>query len=357
MSDQLYAFDEEKLEVVRQAKPWTTEVKYFKRVCVSPSAVMKMMMHAQSGVTKGISKSGKPVEVMGLLLGRPDIIDERRIIITDAQPLPVEGFETKVVADDENVINYMIQLGESLELTRKEKFCGWYHSHPFDVSHYSSCFLSNTDILTQLQWQRSEDPHGNPWLAIVIDPLRTLAKQRPEIMAFRVFPPEYTGVADETPDGTVIKEDIPRIEKWGACWNRYYSLEVSYFMSELAMSTLGIIRKKAMWMNVFCSSESTSDEFKAKTTDRLRSAIGALESYDPIMFAQRRAITSIGAESVVAGATPADASRGDSLVRAAQIEAELAIESCREAASEVSKRMLFTAGQSSSVTNSMDVDI
>ncbi len=45
-----------------------------------------------------------------------------------------------MVADDNDVINHMIALGESLEPTRREKFMGWYHSHPFeyvlDRSHW-----------------------------------------------------------------------------------------------------------------------------------------------------------------------------------------------------------------------------
>ena len=56
-----------------------------------------MMMHGQSGVEKGIKKSGKPVEVMGLLLGRPDVDDPHMFIISDAQALPIEGFETRVI--------------------------------------------------------------------------------------------------------------------------------------------------------------------------------------------------------------------------------------------------------------------
>ena len=55
---------------------------------------------------------------------------------------------------------------------------GWYHSHPFDVGINSHCFLSQTDLTTQLQWQRAEDPHGNPFLAVVIDPLRSLGQER-----------------------------------------------------------------------------------------------------------------------------------------------------------------------------------
>ena len=57
-------------------------------------------------------------------------------------------------------------------VSRKERFCGWYHTHPFDLDVNSHCYLSSTDISTQLLWQRNEDPHGNPFLAIVIDPLR-----------------------------------------------------------------------------------------------------------------------------------------------------------------------------------------
>ena len=52
---------------------------------------------------------------MGLLTGRPSLAmgkDKPTIIITNAYPLPIEGFETRVVADDQEVINYMIRLGE-----------------------------------------------------------------------------------------------------------------------------------------------------------------------------------------------------------------------------------------------------
>ena len=184
MGDALYQYDENKLSEIRRKKAYLQDPKYFNNVSVSPSAVMKMLIHANAGVEKGLSSEGRqPVEVMGLMLGRPstDPKDLQRLIVTDVFPLPVEGAETKVLADDEEVINYMISLGESLERSRKERFMGWYHSHPFDVDVQSHCYLSSTDVSTQLQWQRAEDPHGNPWLAIVIDPLRSLAKGRPEM--------------------------------------------------------------------------------------------------------------------------------------------------------------------------------
>jgi COP9 signalosome complex subunit 5 len=85
------------------------------------------MMHCQSGVEKGIKKGGNPVEVMGLMMGRPDHQEPHTtLIVTDVFPLPIEGFETRVVVDDENVLNYMFTLQESMDRTRKEKFMGWY---------------------------------------------------------------------------------------------------------------------------------------------------------------------------------------------------------------------------------------
>ena len=252
MTDEaLYGVDERIVHDIKSKMEWTRNPKFFTKMKISPSAAVKMQTHGQSGVDKGVNKSGKPIEVMGLLLGHLDSEESGCIIISDAQPLPVEGFETRVIADDESTINYMIELGEINELTRKERFCGWYHTHPFDVDINSNCFLSTTDISTQLQWQRSEDPHGNPWFAVVIDPLRTLAKNCPEMKAFRVYPPDYSPPPNETPDGSYVTDDKLRIEKWGAGWARYYELEVTYFMSTLACQTLGIFKKSVLWQSPF----------------------------------------------------------------------------------------------------------
>lgn len=261
--DHYYSFPEEKVQELRNRKPWMTDAKHFKKVKVSPSACIKMLTHGQSGVDKGISQSGKPVEVMGLLLGRPDTEDPTSMVITDALPMPCEGFETRVIVDDENVINYMIEMGESIENTRPERFCGWYHTHPFDLDGTSHCYLSNTDVQTQLQWQRAEDRHGNHWLAIVIDPLLSISQGRPEMMAFRVYPPEYTAPKDECPDGSLVREERDRVSLWGACWNRYYRLDIEYFMSTLAKDTLSIMRTQLLWPKAFTSAAISSSSHQS----------------------------------------------------------------------------------------------
>jgi len=223
--------------------PSLTALIYFQYTAPQLSILFKMT-HCQSGVEKGVKKGGNPIEVMGLLLGRPDPLTPHTLVVTDVFALPIEGFETRVIADDQDVVNHMIALGESLENTRKEKFMGWYHSHPFDLGQNSHCFLSQTDISTQLQWQRSEDPHGNPFLAMVVDPLRSLAKEKPDIKAFRVYPPDYESpVTNQCPDGSIIAVEKEKLEKWGSCWSRYYELEVDYFMSNSARNVMDILTK------------------------------------------------------------------------------------------------------------------
>ena len=243
----MYGYDENKLEAAKSQKLWMKDPKYFKRVKISPSATIKMMAHAQSGVDKGIKKGGNPIEVMGLLLGRLDVDDPNAFIVSDIFPVPAEGFETTVVTDNEEVMNYMLEVRDIAELSRKENIFGWYHTHPFDYDPSSAtghCFLSNTDVTTQLQWQRMEDSQGGtPWLAIVIDPLRSIAKGKPELAAFRVYPPEYEPLDNETPDGKIVVDKAVREKLWGNCWRRYYKLEVQYFMSTLAQQTFRILVK------------------------------------------------------------------------------------------------------------------
>jgi COP9 signalosome complex subunit 5 len=279
VADARYTFEPDKLQKLRSDAPWTTDAKYFSKVAVSPSAIMKMMMHCHSGVEKGISKGGNPIEVMGMLLGRPDPDTPHTLVVSDAFPLPIEGFETRVIADDENVVNHMINLGESLERTRREKFMGWYHSHPFDLGDHSHCFLSQTDLSTELQWQRAEDPHGNPFVAIVVDPLRSFHLQKPEIKAFRAYPPEYNSpIANECPDGSIQPVEQLRLEQWGSCWNRYYELQVEYYMSSTSRAVLEQLTQDYLWMRTLCSQKSSGESAQKQSTQQLVSIQKSLQT-------------------------------------------------------------------------------
>ena len=66
---------------------------------------------------------------------------------------------------------------------------GWYHSHPG-----YGCWLSGIDVNTQMQNQKYQEP----FLAVVIDPTRTVSAGKVEIGAFRTYPEGYKP-ADEPP--------------------------------------------------------------------------------------------------------------------------------------------------------------
>ena len=274
-SDAWYSVDEEKLSALRTAKPWTKDPTHFRKVMVSPTACVKMLMHSYSGCEEGIKQGGKPLEVMGMMLGCPHSEIADALVVTDVFPLPVTGFETRVVADDENVINYMIELAEIVEKSRKERLFGWYHSHPFDVDEEKNhCFLSSTDLSTQLAWQNAEDGNGNPFLAIVIDPLRSFAKNKAEIGAFRAYPPSYSPPSNMAPDFSTITDEAKALEKWGSCWQRYYELKIEYFMSSQAKRIIDTLNHSFLWTRTLGTvPPALEPNHKSQMAERLSSKV------------------------------------------------------------------------------------
>ena len=102
--------------------------------------------------------------------------------VMDSFGLPVEGTETRVNAGNE-ANEYMCDHLNACELVnRPENVCGWYHSHPG-----YGCWLSGIDVGTQTLYQK----HQEPFIAIVIDPKRTMSAGKVEIGCFRCYPESY----------------------------------------------------------------------------------------------------------------------------------------------------------------------
>jgi COP9 signalosome complex subunit 5 len=217
-----------------------------RRVKVSALALMKMNAHC---------KRGGQIEVMGMLQGYA-LGDA--FVVTDAFELPVEGTETRVNAQAE-AYEYMVAYTQAFEaLGRKEKVVGWYHSHPG-----YGCWMSGIDVNTQQLNQR----HFEPFVAVVIDPLRTSATGKVEIGAFRTYPEGYTPPNEVS---TSSKQGVPsnKMEDFGAHANQYYSLEVSFFKSSLDARTLDDLSER-YWVNMLDSSPWTTNEklFESWMTD------------------------------------------------------------------------------------------
>jgi COP9 signalosome complex subunit 5 len=177
------------------------------------------------------------------MIGKPE---GRTIIVSDVYPLPVKGAENDVKMTEKASI-FMTQIVDALEVRRKDRFMGWYHSHPFDMEAWSHCHLSSTDVGSQTAWQ-----YGTKWwTAIVIDPLRSLYKQAPEFGAYQIYHQKnYNCPKNVCPDGTIINDEKARMQRWGISSNLYYELPISYYNSSLSSHLVSIISKSALWIKV-----------------------------------------------------------------------------------------------------------
>ncbi|KAK3322228.1 JAB1/Mov34/MPN/PAD-1 ubiquitin protease-domain-containing protein [Apodospora peruviana] len=228
--DALYNYPEASHNEQTSKRPWAKDPNYFKSVRISAVALIKMVMHA---------RSGGALEVMGLMQG---YVSRTALVVTDAFRLPVEGTETRVNAQDD-ANEYLVEyLRLCREESRLENAVGWYHSHPG-----YGCWLSGIDVTTQHLQQSFSDP----FVAVVIDPDRTVSANKVEIGAFRTYPEGYKGAAPTTGGGGVeFTQDgyqtvpLAKADDFGAHSSRYYSLEVEHFKSTLDTSLLELLWNK-----------------------------------------------------------------------------------------------------------------
>lgn len=127
------------------------------------------------------------------------------MLVMDSFALPVEGTETRVNAQAQAyeymtayieaakqvclILEimlfffwpkfYQFPVHSNIQVGRLENAIGWYHSHPG-----YGCWLSGIDVSTQMLNQNYQEP----WLAIVIDPVRTISAGKVCLGAFRTYP-------------------------------------------------------------------------------------------------------------------------------------------------------------------------
>jgi len=238
---------------------------------------------------------------------------------------------TETFVDMEKVLGYMAQCSDSIEKKRPERFVGWYHSHPFDVETYSHCHLSSTDVQTQTAWQNAIPI----WHAIVVDPLRSLAKQAPEFGAYRVYPPTHQlSMPDECPDGSTASKEYKLI-RWGVSADRYYAMKISYFMSSLGRNVLDIMSKNSLWVRILGSSSIMETETRQRFSERVRKAA------DKLQVAANQSVSGPVGRGFYSGPTSKKQGGKDDLSQGTLACSELAIEQCKGHCSQMSKDLLF----------------
>jgi len=252
--EEIYRYDKNQQQSIQAAKPWEKDPHFFKDVKVSALALLKMVMHARSGGN---------IEVMGLLLGK---VDANVMVVMDSFALPVEGTETRVNAQAQAYEYMTAYIEAAKQVGRLENAIGWYHSHPG-----YGCWLSGIDVSTQMLNQNFQDP----FVAIVIDPVRTISAGKVNLGAFRTYPKGYKP-QDEGPSEY---QTIPlnKIEDFGVHCKSYYSLEVSYFKSAMDKRLLDSLWNH-YWVNTLSSSSLlTNAEY---TTGQINDLAAKLETWD-----------------------------------------------------------------------------
>ncbi|KAL8304658.1 hypothetical protein RB597_004243 [Gaeumannomyces tritici] len=231
--DALYNYDADAHKELAARKPWNKDPNYFKTVRISAVALIKMVMHARSGGS---------LEVMGVMQG---YVDGTTFVITDAFRLPVEGTETRVNAQEE-ANEYLIEyLRLSRDQGRMENVVGWYHSHPG-----YGCWLSGIDVGTQHMQQQFNEP----FVAVVIDPDRTISAGKVEIGAFRTYPDGYKAAPEDVAAADGYQTvPLAKAEDFGAHASRYYSLGTEHFKSTLDAHLLELLWNK-YWVQTLSQS-------------------------------------------------------------------------------------------------------
>ncbi|KAF6756372.1 JAB1/Mov34/MPN/PAD-1 ubiquitin protease-domain-containing protein [Ephemerocybe angulata] len=228
--DQIYKFDAAENQRINREAPWSKDPHYFKLCRISAVALIKMVIHARSGV---------PHEIMGLMQGK--VVGDT-IVIMDSFALPVQGTETRVNAAAE-ANEYMVEYIQGSEKAgRLENAIGWYHSHPG-----YGCWLSGIDVNTQMNNQKFQDP----FIAVVIDPNRTISAGKVDIGAFRTYPENYTPPNASSSEYQSIP--LSKIEDFGVHANQYYQVDVEIFKSTLDNELLALLWNK-YWVNTLSQS-------------------------------------------------------------------------------------------------------
>jgi COP9 signalosome complex subunit 5 len=214
--EQFFSFDPDAYDTFQGSVRDIRDERFFQRVFVTPRGLLTMVKHSLT----------THCEILGILTGQgtPD----GSFFLVNAVPFNVEGTETRVGATNDAWIDFMEYRDAVIALGHTEVAAGWYHSHP----SYSP-YLSEIDVLTQ----RLNQLGYNAFVALVIDPIKTVSSGKVQLGAYRTF--AENPVRDSEP----VPGDL--LEKYGSAAHKYYELDIVYYTTQLDLTVLSDITTKS----------------------------------------------------------------------------------------------------------------
>lgn len=179
--------------------------------------------------------------------------------------------------------------------------------------------------------------YQEPFVAIVIDPVRTISSGKVCLGAFRTYPKGYKSQNDEPSEYQTIP--LNKIEDFGVHCKQYYSLEVTYFKSALDRRLLDSLWNK-YWVNTLSSSSLlTNADY---TTGQIYDLSEKLE--------QSEAALGRGG-FMVGGPDPHEKRSEDKLLKATKDSCKTTIEIIHGLMAQMIKDRLFNGNCNNAITN------
>jgi COP9 signalosome complex subunit 5 len=229
---QFFEFNGDAYSVFQGEVRGIQDLNFFKRVYVSPRALLSMLKHSLT----------TSCEIMGILSGQGT--RDGSFYITNAVPFNVQGTETRVGATDEAWGDWFAYTSACQELGHEEIAAGWYHSHPGLLP-----YLSEIDVRTQ----RMNQEAYHAFVALVIDPKNTVSDGKLQLGGYRTYPED--GKRDSEPVSTDL------VLKYGTAAHKYYELDISYFKSRLDTAVLSDITTRSYGQAISCSPLQLNAEY------------------------------------------------------------------------------------------------
>ena len=233
----------------RHPFPHRKSATYFTKVKMSALALVKIVMHAKTGKGKAgriSSDSGNWIEVMGVMQG---YVKDDCFIILDSFALPVEAHEVECNLTQEATEYLVTYIQKAEKVGKGEPVVGWYHSHPG-----YQCFLSKMDCVSQRRYQQYSDP----FIAVVVDPVRTISTGKVEVKAFRTLP--ESEVVESAGGLKESKAGADKIEEMGVYAHWYKELPIEVFKSSSDEEALTLLWGQ-FWSSTLASSPLITNRF------------------------------------------------------------------------------------------------